>query len=156
MTAVIYRKIGVDFHGVINSNPQFFRRLFALFLEHGHRVYIVSGGPREYIKQYLQENDIPYSKIWCIYDHFEARNKVTFLPDGGFYVDDLLWDSAKGKYCRRAHISLQIDDSKIYGRYFTTPYIYYDTATQSFNLNNKQFSTADDVAEIYRQLCVFL
>ena len=146
------KKIGIDFHGVINSNPDFFRSLLTLFVNDDYKIYIVSGGPREYIEKYLKEYNIPYSEIWCIFDHFDARNQVTFLPDGSFHVDNFLWDSAKGKYCRGNNISFQIDDSPIYGKYFSTPYIMFDTETQSFEVNNKKLSTKDDLKEIYQQL----
>ena len=46
-------KIGVDFHGVINTKPDFFREFCREALKFGLEVYIISGGPRETILAYL-------------------------------------------------------------------------------------------------------
>lgn len=132
-----YKKISLDFHGVINSNPVFFGNLARLMKACGHTVYIVSGGPREYIAEYLAEHDIPYDVLWCIFDYFNAREKIKVAPDGSFHIDDELWNAAKGKFCSLERVDLHIDDSNVYGAYFTTPYAYFDTKEQSVTLDGK-------------------
>lgn len=123
---MICNKIGVDFHGVINCNPQFFKVFCAHAAEQGFEIHIISGGPRETIENFLAHYQIKYNLIWCIFDHFNEQNKVLFLPDGSFHVEDELWDSAKAEYCRQNNICVMIDDSLVYGKYFTTPYCLYD------------------------------
>lgn len=123
---MVCKKIGIDFHGVFNSNTQFFKDFCAYAAEHGLEIHIISGGPKETIEKFLTLHKIQYTAVWCIFDYFDAKSEVEFLPDGSFHVDDEKWDSAKAEYCRRNDICVQIDDSTIYGRYFTTPYCLYD------------------------------
>lgn len=128
-------KIGVDFHGVINTRPDFFREFCREALKIGLEVYIISGGPRETILAYLNQYRIPYTKLWCIYDYYEQRHQVEFYDDGSFYVADELWNKAKAEYCKEQNICVHIDDSAIYGREFATPYCRYDEQANSCVLN---------------------
>ena len=36
-------KIGLDFHGVINTSPEFFGLISKLLLDAGHEVHIITG-----------------------------------------------------------------------------------------------------------------
>lgn len=136
-------KIGVDFHGVINTRPDFFREFCREALKIGLEVYIISGGPRETILAYLNQYRIPYTKLWCIYDYYEQRHQVEFYDDGSFHVDDELWNKAKAEYCKEQNICVHIDDSAIYGREFATPYCRYDEQANSCVLNGKQIYLAN-------------
>ena len=128
-------KIGVDFHGVINTRLDFFREFCREALKIGLEVYIISGGPRETILAYLNQYRIPYTKLWCIYDYYEQRHQVEFYDDGSFHVADELWNKAKAEYCKEQNICVHIDDSAIYGREFATPYCRYDEQANSCVLN---------------------
>lgn len=119
-------KIGIDFHGVINVKPDFFRLFLLEALKNNLEVYIISGGPRETILSYLNQYQIPYTKLWCIYDYYENRHQIAFFDDGSFKVDDNLWNKAKAEYCQRENICVHIDDSPVYGKKFVTPYCLYD------------------------------
>ena len=151
-----YKKISFDFHGVINTAPEFFAAVLRTLRRHKVRVYVVSGGPREYIEQYLAIHKIPYDALWCIFDYFNAREKVEVAADGSFHIDDALWDAAKGEYCAREKIGLHIDDSEIYGKYFTTPYVRFDSKEQHFEI---AFAVLDvdegaaQVAKILHTIC---
>lgn len=136
-------KIGVDFHGVINTRPDFFREFCREALKIGLEVYIISGGPRETILAYLNQYRIPYTKLWCIYDYYEQRHQVEFYDDGSFHVADELWNKAKAEYCKEQNICVHIDDSAIYGREFATPYCRYDEQANSCVLNGKQIYLAN-------------
>ena len=125
-------KISVDFHGVITAEPEFFGAMMQIWHKQGIKVYVVSGGPCDYIKQYLAEHKIVYDKLWCIFDHFNAIEKIEVAADGSFHIDDELWNAAKGQYCAQEKIGLHIDDSKIYGKYFTTPYVRFDNKARHF------------------------
>lgn len=146
------KKIGVDFHGVINSNPFFFGKLCALAEEQGHEIHIISGGPKEYIEKFLALHKIKYTALWCIFDYFDAKNEVEFLPDGSFHVDDTAWDSAKGEYCRRNEICVHIDDSLVYGDYFTTPYCLYNERGKQGILKGQTLDFSDTPEEILRNI----
>ena len=136
-------KIGVDFHGVINTKPDFFRKFCREALKIGLEVYIISGGPRETILAYLNQYQIPYTKLWCIFDYYEQRHQVEFYDDGSFHVDDELWNKAKAEYCKEQNICIHIDDSVIYGREFATPYCRYDEKANSCVLNGQQIYLAN-------------
>ena len=79
------------------------------------------------------------------------------LADGGFHVDDILWDSAKANYCKVKKIDLHIDDSPIYQRYFSTPYCLFDGKSNQGMLDGKvslDFSKptndiVDEIEKIY-------
>lgn len=133
-------KIGVDFHGVINTRPDFFREFCREALKIGLDVYIISGGPRETILAYLNQYQIPYTKLWCIYDYYEQRHQVEFYDDGSFHVTYELWNKAKAEYCKEQNICLHIDDSAIYGREFATPYCLYDGQSDSCVFNGHKIS----------------
>lgn len=134
---MVCKKIGIDFHGVVNTNPVFFRELIDLVQKQGIEVHIISGGPRETISRYLEEHHIDCSCLWCIYDHYEKSNKVKFFADGSFHIEDELWNKAKAQYCLQEGIGLHIDDSTIYGRCFETPYCLYDEKHQTCIINGK-------------------
>lgn len=136
-------KIGVDFHGVVNTKPDFFREFCRAALKIGLEVYIISGGPRETILAYLNQYQIPYTKLWCIFDYYEQRHQVEFYDDGSFRIDDELWNKAKAEYCKEQNICIHIDDSAIYGREFVTPYCRYDEQSNSCVLNGQQIYLAN-------------
>ncbi|MEE6206672.1 MAG: hypothetical protein VZR95_01290 [Alphaproteobacteria bacterium] len=142
VTAEKVGKIGIDFHGVINTDPEFFQKLSQELLRRRIEIHIISGGPEEYIKNYLHDNNIFYSQIWCIYSYYENKGQITVCEDGSFYMDDELWNKAKADYCCRHKIGLHIDDSSVYGRYFTTPYCLYNGNTKTGRIFDHQINFA--------------
>lgn len=149
---VMSYKIGLDFHGVINTNPDFFREFCALLKKQKAEIHIISGGPHEIIGEFLKLHKIKYDKIWCIYDYFNARDEVKIFPDGSFHVDDYKWNAAKGEYCSEYGINLQIDDSRIYGEYFQTPYCLYDEKHRSGILNGCLIDFSTSAQNCWQQL----
>ena len=147
-----FNKVSIDFHGVINSNPEFFSKLTGLMKAKGVAVYIVSGGPRKFIERYLQRHEIPYDYIWCIFDHFNAREKIELSADGSFHIDDNLWNAAKGRFCEREEIDLHIDDSIVYGRHFATPYVRFDTLNQHFHIGKERIAVTAGAEAVWLAL----
>lgn len=141
------KKIGIDFHGVINTNPTFFKQFIDCALKQNILIYIISGGPRNTIEKYLNENNISYSVLWCIYDFYEQTNQVKFFADGSFHVDDELWNSAKAKYCEKENICIHIDDSSIYARSFKTPYCKYDEKNHTCKIGDKLINLSSSPQE---------
>lgn len=119
-------KIGIDFHGVISAEPQKFATFCQAIRKLGIKVYIISGGPKEDILNYLNQNHIEYDEIWAILDYYQELNIAKCYDDGSFQVPTDLWDKAKARYCTENNIAFHIDDSPVYGAYFTTPYCKYD------------------------------
>lgn len=124
-------KLGIDYHGVINSNPDFFKKFNALALQKNHFITILSGAHQKDVEAYLKEHQIPFSNIFSLLDTFQKKGIVTFYPDGSFFVANNIWNTAKAKYCLKNHIDLHIDDSMLYGTYFNTPFCLYTLQSQS-------------------------
>jgi hypothetical protein len=52
------------------------------------------------------------------------------FPDGTIQkkFDYELWDTIKAGYCRSNKIDLHIDDTEVYSKYFTTPFLLYKSS----------------------------
>lgn len=153
---MICKKIGIDFHGVLNTNPLFFQSFCNLILANNGEVYIISGGPHEEILRFLDTWQIKFTNVWCIYDYFDAKNEVMFLPDGSFHVEDEAWNAAKGIYCFQNNISVMIDDSLVYGKYFSTPYCLYDEYGKKGKLFGKTIDFSANPALSLRKITKIL
>lgn len=151
-------KIGIDFHGVINTRPLFFRLFCQTALNKNMDVYIISGGPYETINTYLKQYKIPYTKLWCIYDYYEKKGQITYFADGSFRVADELWNKAKAEYCRRENICVHIDDSTIYGQTFATPYCLYDDKENICEINGHKIilDNPEDALQQIMKYCRFV
>lgn len=128
-------KIGLDYHGVINKYPQYFKAFCEEALKRGHRIYILTGGPKRHIIRKLSKEQIRYTAIFAIIDYYQAKQQVTCPQYGHFYIEKRLWNTAKAEFCYQHHIDIQIDDSDIYGKYFITPYCKYENADRKCSLN---------------------
>lgn len=119
-------KIGIDFHGVITSAPSFFKNFTRLAQAKGWKIYVISGGPYQKVKDYLDKQGIKYDKIFALVDYFSEQGKVIYGGDGHFEVDKELWNKAKAEYCREQNVNIQIDDSPEYGVAFSTPFCHFN------------------------------
>ena len=117
-------KIGLDFHGVLDSNIEFFKLFTSSMTKSNNEIHIITGMKKEAVKEFCEEHNISYHKIYSIMDDFLSRNKslVVYVDDKPFFPD-ILWDKAKANYCAKNEIDLMIDDSDEYCKYFTTPYV---------------------------------
>lgn len=152
-------KIGIDYHGVITANPEFFRDFNRLAIEKGCEIYVLSGGSGADIKKFLQSHEIAYSTVWSMLDYFANQNMVSYLPDGSFQVQDDLWNDAKAKYCLDNGIDFHIDDSALYGQTFETPFCLYDERNKTCSVG-KHYQCFIDFhlppAEVLEQILLFL
>lgn len=131
-------KIGLDFHGVISKRPSFFSEFTNLAIKNNCQIHIITGGPLEQIKKYLEEHKIVYNNIFAILDYYESLGMVEYFSDGKFKIQDDLWDSAKAKYCSLNHIDIHIDDSVAYKKWFQTKFCLYDEASKQCYINDNQ------------------
>lgn len=129
-------KIGIDFHGVIDAEPELFAAFCREIRKYGIKVYIISGGPEKDVARCLTEYHIEYDGLWAIYDHYAALGQVTWFDDGSFQVPTEMWNRAKAEFCAREKINFHIDDSPVYGKYFVAPYCRYDMANDVCVLGN--------------------
>ena len=117
-------KVGIDFHGVIDSSPEFFAALTGCLVKAGHEVHIITG-PRvtAQLTDQLKELRISFTHIFSITDkHVEAGTPMTWDDKGNPHLDAYLWDKTKAEYCKEQDINLHLDDSDVYGYFFKTPY----------------------------------
>ena len=145
-------KIGIDYHGVITANPVFFKKFNQYAISMGHQVHVISGGHKEGIRKYLEENAIAYSTIWSMVDYYDELNKVKYFADGSFKIDDALWDTAKAWYCAQNKIDFHIDDSVIYGKYFITPFCLYNIIEKKCLINDTYVDFNLPVSEVLSKI----
>lgn len=118
-------KIGIDYHGVINANPEFFKKFTAAALKEKHDIVVLSGASLKDVESYLKEHQISFSAVYSLLDDFKKRRLVEFFEDGSFFVNNEIWNRAKAKYCFEHNVDVHIDDSMLYGAYFQTPFCLY-------------------------------
>ncbi len=124
-------KIGLDFHGVITGRPEYFAAFSQEARRRGHEIHIITGGPYEEVRRQLEEWKIWYSRLFAIYDYYDAKGAVSRFENGEYKVPDMLWDTAKAEYCSHNGINIHIDDSSRYVRWFLTPYCHYNASGKS-------------------------
>ncbi len=127
-------KIGLDIHGVIDTNPEFFSALTKLLsFNNGTdqicEIHILTGSRlgNGKIRELLDENKIKYHHLFSISDYLN-ENCVPELEKSTkenpfFKKED--WDLVKADYCRRNEIDLMVDDTDAYIEHFTTPFARY-------------------------------
>ena len=116
-------RIGLDFHGVLDLD--IFRDLADILYSHGHEIHIITGEENTLdFRNKLDELGICYTKIFSITSYHKRKGTpVRYDKNGEPWIDKRLWNRAKADYCRRNKIDLHIDDSAVYGKYFTTPFL---------------------------------
>ncbi len=116
-------KIGLDYHGVISEYSEFFRELALSFMKRGHEIHIITGLKKSDFLKKNKKTNIPYNYFYSITD--DLLDKISYIVDieGRPRFSEYGWNTAKAKYCEDKNIDMMFDDSDIYGKYFSTPYI---------------------------------
>ena len=116
-------KLGLDLHGVCSAVPEFFSVLSKLLVDNGHEVHIITGMKAARAETELATLNIKYTDLFSVTDHHSAKGtQIYWDEDGNPHLNQVLWESTKGEYCKKKGIDLHLDDSEIYWEYFTTPY----------------------------------
>lgn len=116
-------KLGLDLHGVIDTNPSKFVKLAKAIKETGGEVIICTGSRHDtkLVDQLASYDNgfVWWTSIFSITDHL-IKSGIPHTPsaDGGVKVDNETWDRVKGDWARRENIDFHIDDSPEYGKYF--------------------------------------
>jgi hypothetical protein len=119
-------KVGFDIHGVCDAHPEFFSLISRLLVENGDEVHILTGRRISdgALKEVVELN-LSYTHFFSIADyHTESDTKMHDDENGNPWMDDDIWDSAKGNYCKEHQIDFCIDDTERYGQYFETPFAF--------------------------------
>ncbi|MBE6452454.1 MAG: hypothetical protein E7012_03070 [Alphaproteobacteria bacterium] len=128
-------EIGIDYHGVIDHRPRYFSDLCRHAISKGHHIHIITGGPKSAVIKKLDDIHLPYTHIFAIVDYYASKKEIQYLANGDFHIADDLWNKAKGIYCLEHNISIHIDDSQEYIKWFKTPYCLYNDNEQVCTIN---------------------
>lgn len=122
-------KLGLDIHGVIDHDPNFFKTLTEMLEGNDEiEVHVITGGTFKEEKENLEKWGIKYDHFFSISDYHRCiGTPITYDKDCHIYLDDELWDRTKGDYCKDYNISIMIDDTYRYGQYMpkTTHFYHY-------------------------------
>jgi uncharacterized HAD superfamily protein len=120
-------KIGIDIHGVVTANPEFFSAFTKMLYENGHEIHIMTGPHREKVEPLLKKHNIFFTHFFSIVEEEEknGKNEIVWTKNGDPFMDINVWDRAKAKYAKKHKIDLHIDDSTKYADYFSTPICVY-------------------------------
>jgi hypothetical protein len=126
-------KIGIDIHGVVTKHKKFFKELSKLFISAGHEVHVLTGSSvdpktkygRKTIKE-IEDLGIEYTHLFSIIDyHHSIGTEIEYEDSENPWMDGVLWDKAKGDYCKEHEIDIMFDDTRRYGDYFSTPFVHF-------------------------------
>lgn len=108
-------KIGIDYHGVIDTFPEEFRKLSRAIYSWGGEVHIVTGLKRcKEIDDELFDAGIVFTHYFSIVDQLEIEGEEIEWNNGLPSADRVKWDWAKQKYCDEQGIHMMFDDSDVY------------------------------------------
>ena len=128
-------KLGLDIHGVIDSNPESFAFMSQSVITNNGEVHIITGGSwTSELEEQLKVYGIKWTSHFSVYDYLlesgiDSIGTIQF-PDGTIQkkFDYHLWDTIKAGYCKSNNIDLHIDDTEVYSNYFTTPFLLYKSS----------------------------
>lgn len=124
--------IGFDIHGVIDANPELFSCIIKELKKLNYKIHLLTGSRiTDNLIHELEDYDIVYDEIFSILDyHLRIETDMWKDDRGNFWIDEDIWNESKGSYCNNNNFLFHIDDTKIYGDFFNTPfgYISYPTS----------------------------
>jgi hypothetical protein len=119
-------KLGLDWHGVLDAMIPEMAWLTRAIVAAGGEVHIMTGmkwTPECDVQ--LKEWGVHYTHTFSIRDHHDKLGTPTpnWNEKYKFWgIDDDIWDQTKADYCREHEITLCLDDTMNYLKYFTTPF----------------------------------
>lgn len=139
----IVHKLGLDLHGVIDAFPKIFASISTELYEEGWEIHIITGSMwKKTTEEKLKEYGITWTHHFSITDYLlEKGEKVRWQDPNSPWFDGEKWDRAKAGYCEKEKITVHIDDSKTYGKYFyNVPYFHInDTVVVDENVASTQY-----------------
>ncbi len=122
-------KLGLDFHGVIDTHAHAFSDITYALIQCGNEVHIITGATEKECLPLLEARKIKFTHFFSITDHLigdlsedEVREKFIFDKFDRPLFDEKEWNEAKAIYCYDNAIDLHIDDTEFYNEYFKTPF----------------------------------
>lgn len=129
-------KIGIDIHGTIDTDPEAFSILIKKLRKDAKaEIHITTGIKAVAAVEKLKDFGIEYDHLFSITDYHESiGTKVVYDENGDPWIEEETWNRTKADYCKRENIDLHLDDSPLYGEYFTsgTMYIQFEKEAVEF------------------------
>jgi len=125
-------KLGLDYHGVIDHDPEYFAALSARLSMYGGEVHVLTGQrDTPALRKDLDGLGIRYTHVFSISSHHEAAGTKMWEDERGPWMDGDVWDKSKAEYCAKNGIHIHFDDSDKYGKHFgpQTKYVKYPDMT---------------------------
>ncbi|CAG7580685.1 MAG: hypothetical protein SLAVMIC_00521 [uncultured marine phage] len=159
----IKRKIGIDIHGVINVNPDIFSALTKKFKDLGYEIHVLTGprlnqpyktrtGNYNSVEEELVRHDIIYDHLFSVLDYNIEQGEDAWEDEKGWWTSDESWNKTKAEYCQREQIDFHIDDTKIYGKFFTTPFAHLTPPADVRKLELHGISEDDEIIQIIKSV----
>jgi hypothetical protein len=145
-------KIGFDIHGVIDKNPKLFSELINTFREKGYEIHILTGSliSKELLDE-LDSYEIKYDKLFSILEYHKSTGTKMWEDERGWWIDQDVWDKTKGEYCEKNNIKFHIDDTRIYGKYFMTPFGHITPIKENPRILEICGDVDDDILVVFKQ-----
>jgi len=132
-------RVGLDIHGVIDTDPVFFSDLSQVIMGRGGEIYVITGREDCHeLRQELSDCGMLYDGILSITSYQKALGTpVTYLDDRKSQpiMAPEVWNPTKAALCASARIDVMIDDSALYETFFRdikTQYIVYTPEIREF------------------------
>jgi len=118
-TKILY---GFDFHGVIDKEPEEYKKLFNKLRSKNGVVFVLSGQPKEDIIRELESVRITeehYNNVFSIVDFLKSK-KIPLRQDekGNWWARNVDWWSAKARICTEIGVDYMFDDTYTYSQFF--------------------------------------
>lgn len=111
----------IDLHGVIDSNPIYFKKMTEDLIKSDNIVFICTGlrfqDAWDKLKKLGFKKDVNFSVILSISEILEEKlpaTEIEYDVNMNVWVDDTLWWPMKGNLCKDYSIDVIIDDSEEY------------------------------------------
>ena len=113
------KSLGLDIHGVIDSDPELFKVFTELYVDLGIEIHIITGAEdKPKIRQQLDDWGIKYHRFFSIVDYHRKLGEKIWYKNGQPWMNPDVWNRTKAKYCAENNIDTHIDDTAEYGKYF--------------------------------------
>ncbi len=116
-------KIGVDFHGVMDTFPEVCKPMLIAARKEGALISVITGPPLDQAIRELRDagykSEIHYDRVISVVDWLKGKHFPMKQDDAGnWWTEDAYWWGSKAKICDEYRMNIMIDDSIQYEEYF--------------------------------------